>query len=215
MRKLILLVGVPVLALIGYVVYLAHAAGEFRSVDELHPGACREIAGVPGPEDITLHPDRALALISSFDRRAAVDGNVRPGGIHAWALDGSMGAPVNLTPDAGDDFRPHGISLYVGPDGRATLFVVNHPGESLFGVQPEGESDRPAHTIEVFDFDPDLYADRGRLTHRTTHAHLSMISPNDVVAVDHERFYFTNDHGSAPGWKRKLEDYLRLPWASV
>ena len=46
-----------------------------------------------------------------------------------------MVAPVNLTPDAGTDFRPHGISLFVGPDGRATLFVVNHPGESLFGAQ--------------------------------------------------------------------------------
>lgn len=209
MRKLILLVGVPVLALIGYAVYLAHAAGEFRSIDALHPGACRKIVGVPGPEDITLHPHRALALISSFDRRAAMDGNVRPGGIHAWALDGAMAAPVNLTPDASDDFRPHGISLHVGPGGRATLFVVNHPGEVLFGAQPQVESDRPAHTIEVFDFDGD------RLTHRTTHAHSSMISPNDVVAVDHERFYFTNDHGSAPGWKRKLEDYLRLPWAGV
>jgi arylesterase/paraoxonase len=53
------------------------------------------------------------------------------------------------------------------------------------------------------------------LVHRETVAHESMISPNDVVAVDHSRFYFTNDHGSAPGWKRTLEDYLRLGWANV
>ena len=208
MRKSILLIGVPALVIVAYVLYLAADAGEFRNVENLHPGECRRISGVPGAEDITLHPDRDIALVSSFDRRAAMDGSVRPGGIHAWALDGSMDAPVNLTPDAGTDFRPHGISLFVGPDGRATLFVVNHPGESLFGHQPD-ESSSPAHTVEVFDL-------QGlRLVHRKTLAHESMISPNDIVAVDHQRFYFTNDHGSAPGWRRTLEDYLRLGWATV
>jgi len=208
MRKSILLIGVPVLLILAYAVYLANDAGEFRSVENLHPGECRRIAGVPGPEDITLHPDRDLALVSSFDRRAAMNGNPRPGAIHAWALDGSMDAPVNLTPDAGIEFRPHGISLFVGPDARATLFVVNHPGESLFGEQPD-ESPVVAHTVEVFELEG------MRLVHRETFAHESMISPNDIVAVDHRRFYFTNDHGSAPGWKRTLEDYLRLGWANV
>jgi len=209
MRKLTLLIGVPVLAVTGYFLYLAGDAGEFRSVGDLHPGECRKITGVPGPEDITLHPDWEVALVSSFDRRAAMDGRIRPGGIFAWALNGSMDAPVNLTPDAGIDFRPHGISLFVGPDGRATLFVVNHPGESLSGAPPKTGSLDPAHTVEVF-------ALNGmRLEHRETLAHESMISPNDIVAVGHRRFYFTNDHGSAPGWKRTLEDYLRLGWANA
>lgn len=208
MRKSILLIGVPVLLILAYAIYLAVDAGEFRSVENLHPGECRRIAGVPGAEDITLHPDRGLALVSSVDRRAAMAGNVQPGGIHAWPLDGSMAAPVDLTPDAGTDFRPHGISLFVGADGRATLFVVNHPGESLFGDQPD-ESSAPAHTIEIFDLEG------LSLIHRETLAHESMLSPNDIVAVDHRCFYFTNDHGSEPGWKRTLEDYLRLGWANV
>ncbi|MCC5866270.1 MAG: SMP-30/gluconolactonase/LRE family protein [Wenzhouxiangella sp.] len=42
-----------------------------------------------------------------------------------------------------------------------------------------------------------------------------LISPNDVIAIDHERFYFTNDHGSPPGFRRTLEGYLRLPWSNV
>lgn len=209
MRKVILSIGGPLLALVGYAVYLAYDAGEFRSVEALHPGACRKIPGVPGPEDITLHPGWEVALISSFDRRSAMDGNARPGGIFAWSLDGSMASPVNLTPDAGADFRPHGFSLFVGPDGRASLFVVNHPGESLFGAQPETGLQAPAHTVEVFDLDG------LSLVHRETIAHASMISPNDIVAVDHRRFYFTNDHGSAPGWRRTVEDYLRLGWANV
>jgi len=208
MRNSILLIGVAILLLLAYALYLAADAGEFRRVENLHPGDCRKIGGVPGAEDVTLHPHRDLALVSSFDRRAAMTGDVRPGGIYAWALDGSMDAPVNLAPDAGADFRPHGISLFVDVDGRATLFVVNHPGESLFGDQP-GESAGPAHTVEVFDLEG-LH-----LVHRKTLTDESMISPNDIVAVDHERFYFTNDHGSAPGWKRTLEDYLRLGWANV
>lgn len=195
--------------MIVYFIYLAFAAGEFRGVQNLHPGSCRAITGIAGPEDLTLVPGRDLALISSFDRRAAVAGPSNPGAIYAWALDGSMEVPVNLTPEAGDDFRPHGISLFAGPDGRATLFVVNHPGGAIFGVKPESGGNSPAHTVEVFDFDGD------RLSHRSTHAHASMTSPNDVVAVDHERFYFTNDHGSELGWIRTLEDYMRLGWADV
>lgn len=208
MRKSILLLSVPVLLILAYAAYLAFDAGEFRSVENRHPGECRRIGGVAGAEDITLHPDRDLALVSSFDRRAAMAGNIQPGGIYAWALDGSMAEPVNLTPDAGTDFRPHGISLFIGADGRGTLFVVNHPGASLFGEHPDDPSG-PTHTIEVFDLEG------LRLIHRETLAHESMISPNDIVAVDHQRFYFTNDHGSQPGWKRTLEDYLRLGWANV
>jgi arylesterase / paraoxonase len=213
MRKLSLLLGLPVVLMAGYFLYLAHAAGEFREVNNLHPGQCRAIRGVAGPEDITLHPERDLALISSFDRRAARAGNPRPGAIYAWSLDGAMEAPFNLTPDAGLDFRPHGISLHVDADGRASLFVVNHPGEALFGPPPDAAG--PAHTIEVFDYQVGPAGEAGQLRHRRTHAHPSMIRPNDVVAVDHERFYFTNDHGSAPGLLRSLEDYLRLGWANV
>ena len=215
MRKLLLLLGLPVVLLVGYFLYLAHAAGQFRQVSNLHPGECRAVRGVAGPEDITLHPERDLAVISSFDRRAARGGNPRPGAIYAWALDGAMEAPVNLTPEAGLDFRPHGISLYVDAAGRASLFVINHPGEALFGPPPAAAADGPAHTIEVFDYEPGPAGEVGRLRHRQTHAHPSMIRPNDVVAVDHDRFYFTNDHGSAPGFFRTLEDYLRLGWANV
>jgi len=215
MRKVLVLLGLPVVLLVGYFLYLAHAAGEFREVNNLHPGECRAIPGVAGPEDITLHPHRDLALISSFDRRAARAGKPRPGAIYAWSLDGVMDSPVNLTPDAGPDFRPHGISLHVDADGRASLFVVNHPGEALFGAPPDAAAAGPAHTIEVFEYRPGPAGEVGRLRHRKTHAHPSMIRPNDVVAVEHERFYFTNDHGSAPGLLRSLEDYLRLGWANV
>jgi arylesterase/paraoxonase len=207
-RKFLILVGVVCALLVGYVLYLANAAGEFRSLANQPYGQCRPIPGMPGSEDITIHPDGRFAFISSDDRRAVINGNPTPGAIFRYDLDAASTTPVNLTPDADLRFRPHGISLYVGTDGRETLFVVNHPGESLFGA-PETDNSGPLHTVEVFDVQGDT------LIHRQTHADAALISPNDVVAVDHERFYVTNDHGTGPGALRQLEDYLRLPWANV
>lgn len=191
-----------------YVLYLANDAGEFRTIADQQYGQCRQVPGMPGSEDITIRPDGRFAYISSDDRRSVINGNPTPGAIFRYDLSTTAATPVNLTPDADLHFRPHGISLYVGADGRETLFVVNHPGESLFGA-PEGEGSALLHTIEVFDV-----VDNS-LVHRQTHTNDLMISPNDVVGVDHERFYFSNDHGSRPGMLSQLEDYLRLPWANV
>lgn len=208
MRKFLVIAAAACALVVVYVLYLANDAGEFRTLADQHYGQCRQIPGMPGSEDITIHPDGRFAYISSDDRRSVISGNPTPGAIFRYDLSTAAATPVNLTPDADLHFRPHGISLHVGADGRETLFVVNHPGESLFGA-PEGDGSGPLHTIEVFDVVDDT------LVHRHTHASDLMISPNDVVGVDHERFYFTNDHGTGPGALRQLEDYLRLPWANV
>ncbi|MEX0740787.1 MAG: SMP-30/gluconolactonase/LRE family protein [Pseudohongiella sp.] len=208
MSKFLTVFGAVCVLFIAYVIYLANDAGEFRTLVNQHPGQCRQIPGMPGSEDITIHPDGRFAYISSDDRRSVISGNPSPGAIYRYDLNTPSATPVNLTPDADLDFRPHGISLYVGADGRETLFVVNHPGESLFGT-PEGNASGPLHTIEVFDVTGDT------LLHRQTHANELLISPNDVVGVDHDRFYVSNDHGSGPGALRQLEDYLRLPLANV
>lgn len=208
MRKILVYTGAICFSVLAYVGYLANDAGEFRSIVNQAYGQCRQISGMPGSEDITIHPNGLYAFISSDDRRSVIAGSPTPGAIFRYDLANASATPVNLTPDADLRFRPHGISLYVDDDGRGTLFVVNHPGESLFGA-PDGENSGPLHTIEVFDVIGDT------LVHRQTHASDLMISPNDVVGVNHEQFYFSNDHGSGPGLLRQLEDYLRLPWANV
>ncbi|WP_339856738.1 strictosidine synthase family protein [Pseudohongiella acticola] len=208
MRGLLLVIGAMCALLVAYVMYLANDAGEFRTLADQHPDQCRRITGMPGSEDITLHPESRFAYISSDDRRGVINGNPTPGAIFRYDLSSASTTPLNLTPNADLQFRPHGISLFVGDDGRETLFVVNHPGESLFGA-PEGENNEALHTIEVFDVVDNA------LMHRQTHASEWLISPNDVVGVDHDRFYVTNDHGAGPGLMRQLEDYLRLPWANV
>jgi arylesterase / paraoxonase len=207
MRRILFILLALAVLIGGYVLYLARDAGEFRQVLNVHPGDCRQVPGLPGSEDITIHPSGRYAYISSDDRRSVMAGRPVPGAIFGYDLTESEPTPVNLTPDAGTDFRPHGISLHVDDDGRETLFVVNHPGAPHFAATAEG--DGPDHTIEIFDV-----TDHG-LQHRLTISDELLISPNDIVAVDHQRFYFSNDHGSRPGLMRTLEGYLRLPLANV
>ncbi len=42
-----------------------------------------------------------------------------------------------------------------------------------------------------------------------------LISPNDLVALDGDRFYVTNDHGARQALLRVLEDGAGLPWSTV
>ncbi len=200
MKILLKIIATVVLVVAAYVLYLSHAAGEFRTVVNTYPGECRAIPGLPGSEDITIHPNGTIAYISSDDRRSRSDGNPLPGAIYRYDLEGPLRIPVNLTPDADIEFRPHGISLYVDQSGRETLFVVNHPATGSGAVR---------HTVEIFD------VVAGELQHRETVTSPMLISPNDILGVDHERFYVTNDQGSEPGWRQQVEAYLRLPWSNV
>ncbi|MDT8367773.1 MAG: SMP-30/gluconolactonase/LRE family protein [Longimicrobiales bacterium] len=183
-------------------------AGLFRSVEGVRPGPCRVVSGVPGPEDIVWDPDSGYAWISSLDRRGAFEGHPTPGAIFRYRP-GHPDSLVNLTPDAGIEFRPHGISLVTGPDGAKRLFVVSHPGGGRFDRPKPWPAERPRHTIEIFDLVD------GELVHVRTHADAALVNPNDVAGVDFERFYVTNDHGAASRAARRIEDWLRRPWANV
>ena len=178
-------------------------AGSFRTITPHFAGRCRLIDGPVGPEDLTIDAGANRAYVSASDRRAAATGRPVPGAMWAYALD----APdtdetrlVNLTPDATTYFQPHGISLWVGEDGRRALFVVNHPAPG---------NGWPAHTIEIYDI-----GDAG-LVHRATLTDPRLIMPNDVVAVGLDRFYVTNTHAHAPGWAQTIETYLQLREAQV
>lgn len=188
MRKFLIILVLLALGIGAFVLDLVWNAGEFRQVHLVHPGECRRVPGLPGSEDITVHPSGQYAYISSNHRRAVMAGEPVPGAIFRYDLTGTGGDAVNLTPDAGNDFRPHGIALHVDRDGRETLFVVNHPGASQFAEPAEHVG--PDQSIEIF-----AVTDTG-LKHRRSIRGEWLISPNDVIAIDHELFYFTNNHGS-------------------
>jgi len=194
MRKIPIGLAVLLLLVLGYVLQLLWSAGAFKSLEPHFAGRCREVGGIVGPEDITIHPRTGVAYISAYDRRAVPPEPGR-GAIYAYDLEAPDPRLVNLTPDADSDFRPHGIFLHVDEGSGDVLYVINHSG---------GE-----HTIEVFD------VTAGRLHKRMTLADPLLVSPNDLVAVGRDRLYITNDHGHPAGFMRSIEEFGRLPLSNV
>ena len=194
MRRILIGLAVLVLLALGYVLQLLWSAGAFKSLEPHFAGRCREVRGIVGPEDITIHPRTGVAYISAYDRRAG-PGEPGRGAIYAYDLEATSPTLVNLTPDADADFRPHGISLHVDEVSGDVLYVVNHSGGK--------------HTIEIFDFIA------GRLHKRETLADPLLVSPNDLVAVGRDRLYITNDHGHPEGFMKYIEEFGRLPLSNV
>ncbi|MGH7789734.1 MAG: strictosidine synthase family protein [Candidatus Binatia bacterium] len=184
----------------GFTLRTLWRAGAFRSIEPHFAGRCRLIEGAVGSEDLTIDERSGRAYISSTDRRAAMAGRPVPGAIYAYDLDAPDAAPINLTPEAGVSFQPHGISLWPQPDGGAVLFVINHPAPS---------SGFPRHTVEIFDVGPTA------LTHRATLTDPRLVMPNDLVAVAADRFYLTNTHANPLGWRQTMETYLQMRGAQI
>jgi arylesterase / paraoxonase len=191
---------VAVVAIGTFTVRILWLTGAFRHIEPHFAGECRLIRGPMGTEDLTIQPRTGVAYISSADRRAAAAGKPVPGAIYAYDLNVPDAEPVNLTPEAGVSFQPHGISLWTGKDGRDVLFVINHPPPGV-GLHP--------HTVEIFDLIG------GRLLHRATLSDPLLVMPNDLVAVGPDRFYLTNTHDNPPGFRQDIETYLQLSGAKV
>lgn len=194
---ILLVAGLGVAAFILRTVYLA---GYFRSIEPHFNGTCRLVKGPIGAEDIALDRGIGAAYLSGYDRRAAMAGKPVPGAIHYYDLDAEGAVPVNLTADADTSFQPHGISLWISPEGRRVLYVINHPAP---GTRPYGDS------VEVFE------VESGALRHRTTIIDARLVMPNDIVAVAEDEFYLTNTHANPRGRMQTLETYLRLRGANV
>ncbi|MBZ4416130.1 SMP-30/gluconolactonase/LRE family protein [Myxococcus sp. RHSTA-1-4] len=196
MKKLLLGLGALIVVLAGFVLKTLADAGQFKQLAPHFAGRCTPVPGMPGAEDITFHPTLGHAYVSSDDRRATQTGRPVAGGIYRYDPTGSA-PPVLLTSAFSRDFHPHGLSLFVAPDGTETLYVINH-------------TETGTNQIERFEVGAD-----GMLVHRRTLRDAALVSPNDLVAVDAERFYVTNDHGSPPGTGQAMEDYLQLARGNV
>lgn len=200
LKTVVIVLLVAVLGIGAFTVRTLYLAGYFRDIHPRFDGTCRLIDGPVGPEDLTIDRSAGVAYISATDRRAAATRNPKPGAIYSYDLNAPSVAPINLTADADTSFQPHGISLWIAPDRRRVLYVINHPAP---GTRPY------AHSIEVFDvLAPGL-------RHRSTIIDARLIMPNDLVAVDEDRFYVTNTHRNPPGSMQTIETYLRLRGANV
>jgi len=191
-KKLLIGTGVVLLLLGGLILKTLADAGEFKKISSHFSGSCERVTGVLSSEDIAVHPRTGMLFVSSDERRPEKHkkGELQ-GSIFGYDLKNSNPKLVNLTKNFKKTFRPHGISLWVGKDGRTSLFVISHPS---------GE-----HVVEIFDYKG------GKLIHRRTIKNPElMFRPNDIVAVGHNSFYVSHSHGNKSRFGRTIENYLQL-----
>jgi len=191
LKRIILIVVILVLA---FIVNLLITTGYFKSIEPTFNGEIIQKIALPGAEDITISAIDSFAIISSTHRRSVPRTKEESGGLYLIDLKSKLYSPIYLTEDFKKSFAPHGISM-IKTDSTYTILAVNH---TLNG-----------HTIEVFKLSGQ------NLTHQKTLEHPSMVSPNDIVILDENRFYFTNDHKYTTGIGRLLEDYGGLSVSNV
>ncbi len=164
---------------------------------------------IPGPEDIVIDHAAGVAFVASQQRLSATGKILNPdempgGAIFALDLSSKPLAKRLLTDQKmlGIPFHPRGCSLYCGEPGQRRLMVI---------------SDRAAaeHVVEIFDLGGEAFATMGLQPIRTGADSEHLISPNDLVALDGDRCYITNDHGSRQALLQLLETGAALPWSTV
>ncbi|MDX2221760.1 MAG: hypothetical protein SFV21_03360 [Rhodospirillaceae bacterium] len=193
------IVGVVVLAGAGLAVFVLARTGGFRTVENVNTGSCRavDLAG-QSAEDIIVDRARGEAFYSALDRRGGVEGRPQPGTVKVFDLADSAAVPRPALSSEPPTFKPHGMSLFAGPDGAQTLFVINH--------LPDG-----THAIEIFE----RGAEGGLFAHIDTVRGPELFAPNDVAAVGPREFYVANDTGARNGLQRAAEQIFGSGYSTL
>jgi len=184
------IIAILLIVIVVFIVNTMHNAGSFKTI--VSHSVLQDISiytNVAGTEDLDIDEEKGLLFISSSDRWNVGKPASDKDGIYLLDLNNSDAQPVRLSMTYKGNFHPHGIS-YLNKEDGDYLFVVNHNNQGDF--------------IEVFQFE------NNQLTHLKTYESEMLCCPNDVVAVDLDKFYVTNDHGAAKGFSRTLEEYLML-----
>lgn len=184
--------------IIGFILFLViktlYDAGEFKSINPHFEGECISVFGLNGPEDITILKN-GIAFISADDRWKTLAENPSQGHIYSYNVNHENPELINLTSNLEIDFHPHGISVFEDSLGNVTIFVVNHVDN--------------IHSIELFKFENE------KLVHTNTIKSSLLISPNDIVAINENQFYVTNDHGVSSRLIKTMQDYLQVSNSNV
>lgn len=208
LKKILIAASVALVLLVAWILKTISDAGEFKTITPYFNGTTTLLNGFVGAEDITIDHETQLAYISTDDRFAILHGDQNRGGrlcivslqdSNAVSICGTIGiAKIN----------PHGISFFK-KKGAEYLYAVNHTDgkHSILLFQK-------AYNTLTRSVLPHHYGYSFKLlkTHEDT---TFMLSPNDVLAVDTNKFYFTNDHGSRSKSGKMVEDYLQQKKSNV
>lgn len=170
------------------------STGYFRSIENKFEGTILKKINIAGAEDITISKIDSFAIISATARKKLPNEEQEIGGLYFINLKNDDFKHILLTKDFKKPFAPHGISIYQ-KDSITTIAAINHTLQGEF--------------IEIFTLI------NNKLTHLKTLKNEQIFSPNDIVLIDENRFYFTNDHKYKEGLGRLSEDYLGLGLSNI
>jgi arylesterase/paraoxonase len=190
LKRLLAVIGILVLVVVAVSVWLLARGGAFRDIRPHFAGSCEALPLEGSGEDILIDRERGIAYLSLLDRRGVVEGKDVQGTVMRLDLNVRPFVAVDALATRPPAFRPHGLSLWVGPDGGRRLFVINH-GQKR-GVDPEA--------VEIF-----TETARGEFVHAATVQGAELHSPNDLVAVGPEQFYVANDKPLGGGLAAALQ----------
>ncbi len=185
---------VILVAIITFVAHTLISTGYFRTVENYFEGNVIKKIPVPGAEDIMVSHIDSFAIISSTNREFYPPTKEEKGGLYSLDLRDQDFRVTHLTSSFQKPFAPHGISM-IKKDSTYKIMAINHTDQG--------------HSIETFTKKGD------HLVFEKTLTDPSMISPNDLVLIDENRFYFTNDHGYTEGIGKLLEEYGGLSVSNV
>lgn len=189
-RKPLLGIGIVLLVVAVASVWLLARGGAFRDLQPHFAGDCTALPLAGSSEDIAIDRERGIAYLSVMDRMAKVRGENVQGTVMRVDLRQRPFTAVSALDSAPPELRPHGMSLYIGPDGARRLFVINHGADRK--VDPEA--------VELFE-----EVSPGEFTHIETFRHPLLHSPNDLVAVGPRQFYVANDQPLGGGLAAALQ----------
>lgn len=181
------LVGISVLG----TVWILARGGAFKKIEPHFAGNCESLPLEASAEDMAMDRERGVVYLSYLDRQSIVKGDPKvQGTVMRVDLTRPTLLPEPALVDAPAFFRPHGLSLYVAPDGQRTLIAINHPAKR--GVEPEA--------VVIF-----TEQEPGRFVMADQISSPLFNSPNDLVAVGPRQFYVANDKATGGGLAGALQ----------
>lgn len=195
LKKIVILILLLLLLAALYIFYVCNTTGFFRDIKD--DNRYVEVQRIPmyGGEDITIVND-SIYLASADHRLATINGEPEQGNIHLLKIVGENISHKIISANFKKEFHPHGIDVYNLSDTTARVLVVNHTSDGK-------------HAIEEF------ILQNEELKFVKTYEHEHILSPNDVVIIDKEKFFFTNDHGGKSDFSKFIEENTMRRWAHV
>lgn len=196
MKKIALFALILIIGLIAFIFHTFSSTGYFREIQPKNDfGEIVQTIELPGVEDMALARKDSFLILSVDDRAKKRKGEEGLHGLYWLDLTRTpfetkrIALPDDLT------LFPHGISLLEIAPNQYQLAVINHV---------EGK-----HSIELFSIRD------GKVQYDRSLRDPLLISPNDLVLVGKDQFYYSNDHGNTSKLGIFAENYLGIAAANV